>query len=235
MFLLTGKKKKDKLIKKYYLLKTRSSQKIYAAIKTRKKYLLSEADDSEVRKVLKVYKDWRICFDVSGEEKFLKKCYEELVGFGRFFWFRFDDNGIKDCPLYQRDGISFSPISERNFLVKNLNILTDTKINRDILSNYVKRYVKDRVSKIKSIIRFDKNPPNKYRSEIHSYIEQIMILLRKTGYIEEVISFLYTELIKEATFPWLDVFHGKLVNLRKYPASNIAEIISELVSLFPNH
>ena len=229
------RKEKEALVEKYYKVRSLHSKKLYESIETSGNYLVIDAKKEEVENVVNAYKSWKICFDVYKEQKYLRKCYQEIVGGEHFFWFIFDSRYIRGYSILKKYGIDFSPNAELDFLVKNMEGVSVREAERDILSNYCKKYVEPRVSEIKSITKYDSRPSFQYKLEVFNYIEQIMLLMRRTGSIESVDAFLYKELVEENTFRWFDVLGVELNNIeyRDHIQLDALSKVKELINISP--
>ena len=157
-------------------------------------------------------------------------CYQELTGFGYYFWFIFDGTRIKNHPIDDEISFDFSQISELNFLVESITEIRLDEAYQGILRNYCRRIIKPRFFSIKSMIRLDMTPPLEYKYEVYNNIEKLVAFLKITGEVEEVIDFLYEELVEESTFSWFDIEDSLIVDLRASQKVGI-EMVSVLTEL----
>lgn len=211
--LFNWEQEKGKLLRRYYELKSDNAESRYLNIDVKDSYLLKDTPHSIIEDLINVYRDWRICYDVYKEEHYLWSCYNELVGNSKCFWFLFGANDLKDYPIYAKFNEGFSPVDELAFLVENIHDLTEKEAYRVLAINYLDSYIKPRNYQIKSITRFDRNSSISYKLEIFNFIEQLMVLLNKSGYVDQVCDYIFEEIVKESTFNWLDFSNGEISDL----------------------
>lgn len=157
--------------------------------------------------VVKCLLDYELCYKVLWEKDIIKRCLEELMGWGILLWFDFDDNG-KLTSHRQCHEIKFDAKQKTEQLI-------DLKLHEHLTplsnANYP-LYVVDALSTtIKKNIEMPDNQHVYNRAVTARMLEQLYFChqINKNG---DLLRLAIDELIWEKKFNWIDLKNGGLVS-----------------------
>ncbi|MEM6397308.1 MAG: hypothetical protein AAF741_13255 [Bacteroidota bacterium] len=175
-------------------------------------YRIGQRNLNQVQKVISSLKDWIKCYRAYGIDQFWDAAYKEITGSGYFCWFQLSTNGYRDPVLLSKDWSSLRFLKELLGLKRQFDPrVAHTKIAK----NYLERFIKPRYEEIRKITENQLNPSIAYRQELYNLMEHALVLCETILPLDDLIDFVYDELIGENILPWLDLHDGQIIDYQR--------------------
>ncbi|MEM8583883.1 MAG: hypothetical protein AAGF87_06420, partial [Bacteroidota bacterium] len=210
-------KRESELRELAYLRTAARAKSVYEEL-TDRGFRIRDRNLAQARIIISCLSDWMKCYRAYGDQRFWEMAYKEITGSGFLCWFQLKQEGFSDSVwLADENWSSAQYLADLLQLQQRFDpLVAKTKLAK----NYLERFIKVRYDEIAKITKNQLNPGIAYRQELYNLMEHALVICETVLPFDDLIDFVFDELIGERILPWLNIKDGEVVDYthqRYYP------------------